>query len=84
MPPPDEDEARRRADESEATGHSIHFHVWTQADLLELMLHCQSRFGTFEIEAIRRRSLENIVVLRKHGELAGGVAAGGRRLGCRG
>ena len=67
MRPPDEDEVRRRADESEATGQSIHFHVWTQADLLELILHCQWRFGTFEIEAIRRHSIENIVVLRKHG-----------------
>jgi GT2 family glycosyltransferase/SAM-dependent methyltransferase len=68
-PPPDEEEARRRAAEHEATNYSIHFHVWTQADLLELLVHCQERFGTFEIEAVRRRGLENIVVLRKHGEI---------------
>jgi GT2 family glycosyltransferase/SAM-dependent methyltransferase len=68
-PSPGEDDARRRPAEHEAANYSIHFHVWTQADLLELLLHCQERFGTFEIEAVRRRGLENIVVLRKHGEL---------------
>ncbi len=65
----------------EAASYSIHFHVWTQADLLELTLHCQERLGSFEIEAVRRNGLENIVVLRKHGEQvvedspAGGIAA---------
>ena len=67
--PPDEQEIRRRAADLEASGYSIHFHVWTQADLLELMLHCRERFQSFEIEAVRIRSLENILVLRKHGEL---------------
>ena len=37
-------------------------------DLLELLLYCQERFGSFEIEAFTRRSIENIAVLRKHGE----------------
>ena len=67
--PPDEQAAREYAADLEATGYSIHFHVWTQADLLELVLHCQTRLGSFEIEAVRRVGLENIVVLRKHGEL---------------
>jgi O-antigen biosynthesis protein len=65
--PPDEEQARRKATEDEATGHSIHFHVWTQVDLLELLLYCQERCGSFEIEAFTRRSIENIAVLRKHG-----------------
>ena len=65
--PPDEEQVRHKATEDEATGYSIHFHVWTQADLLELLLYCQERFGSFEIEAFTRRSIENIVVLRKHG-----------------
>lgn len=63
---PEDPELIARAEAVEAEGYSIHFHVWTQADLVELMLHCHERFGTFEIEAVRRRSLENIVVLRKH------------------
>jgi len=67
--PPGEQAAREHAAELEATGYSIHFHVWTQSDLLELMLHCQERLGSFEIDAVRRVGLENIVVLRKHGEL---------------
>jgi GT2 family glycosyltransferase/SAM-dependent methyltransferase len=66
--PPAEHEVRRKAAEGEATGFSIHFHVWTQADLLELLLYCQERFGSFELEAFTRRSIENIVVLRNHGE----------------
>jgi SAM-dependent methyltransferase len=67
--PPDEQAVREHVAAIEATSYSIHFHVWTQADLLELMLHCQRRLGSFEIEAVRRNGLENIVVLRKHGEL---------------
>ena len=66
----DEQDVIAKAAELEASGYSIHFHVWEQADLLELMLHCHERFGSFEIEAVRIRSLENIVVLRKHGHLA--------------
>ena len=67
--PPDEQTARARAAELDAAGFSIHFHVWTQADLLELVLHCHEELGSFEIEAVRRKDLENIVVLRKDGEL---------------
>jgi SAM-dependent methyltransferase len=66
--PPDEQAIRERLAALEATSYSIHFHVWTQTDLLQLMLHCQDRLGSFEIEAVRRVGLENIVVLRKHGE----------------
>ena len=67
--PPADQAAQAHAAQLEAAGYSIHFHVWAQSDLLELMLHCQERFGSFEIEAVRRVGLENIVVLRKHGEL---------------
>ena len=67
--PPDEPEALRQAQRLEDEGYSIHFHVWTQADLVAMMLHCHERLASFEIEAVRSRSLENIVVLRKHGEL---------------
>jgi len=66
---PDEQAIRRHAEKLEAEGYSIHFHVWTQADLMALMLHCHERFETFEIEAVRRRAFENIVVLKKHDEL---------------
>src|SRR4051812_13463326 len=49
---PDEQAIRRHAEKLEAEGYSIHFHVWTQADLMALMLHCHERFETFEIEAV--------------------------------
>jgi hypothetical protein len=53
----------------DATCDSIHCHVWTQVGLLELPLHCRTRLGSFEIEAVWRSGMENIVVLRKHGDL---------------
>jgi len=64
---PTDEEANQRAEELEREGYSIHFHAWTQSDLVELMLYCQERLDGFEIEAIRRRSIESIIVLRKHG-----------------
>ena len=65
--PPDDAEAARRAGIREREAYSIHFHVWTQSDLLEMFMHCRDRFATFELEAVRRSGMENIVVLRKHG-----------------
>ncbi len=67
---PDHQTAYQLAADLEARGYSIHFHVWTQADLLALLLYCHEELGSFEIEAVRRVGMENIVVLRKHGELA--------------
>ena len=65
---PTMEQARGAATRLEAEDYSIHFHVWTQADLAELMYHIQDQLGNFEIEAVRRRNIENIVVLRKHRE----------------
>lgn len=59
------------ASDLDAANYSIHMHVWTQAEFLELLLHCRRQFSdSFEIEAFARRSLEIVVVLRKEGELA--------------
>jgi SAM-dependent methyltransferase len=52
--PPEEGVARAVADQWEASGYSIHFHVLLQADLLELMLYCQKQLDSFDIEAVRR------------------------------
>ena len=65
---PSDEQARAQAEQLQRDGYSIHFHVWTQADLAALMFHIHQRLGNFEVETIRRRSIENIVVLRKHGE----------------
>lgn len=54
----------------EETGYSIHFHVWTQAEFLELILACRERFGqAFDVEAAAGQAIEYIVVLRKRGHL---------------
>jgi SAM-dependent methyltransferase len=66
---PPEEQAVREAHELEASRYSIHMHVWTQAEFLQLILHCKQRFDEFEIEAALRRSLELVVVLRKRGPL---------------
>ena len=66
------EEILARAAQIEREDYSIHFHVWTDADLAELFFHCQERFRTFEVEAFRRHGIENIFVLRKHGRSAGG------------
>ena len=64
-------DGQNSATDLEAANYSIHMHVWTQAEFLELLLHCRRRFdNSFEIEAFARRSLEIVVVLRKAGQLA--------------
>jgi SAM-dependent methyltransferase len=61
----------RSADDLDAAGYSIHMHVWTEAEFLELLLYCRRRFAfSFEVEAFARSSLEVVVVLRKAGQLA--------------
>lgn len=45
---------------------NIHFHVWTQRGIIELLLNVQRDFGfRFEIEMIARNGKELVVVLRK-------------------
>lgn len=59
-----------RARELERAGHSIHMHVWTQAEFLQLVLAARQRFDdAFEIEAAVRQQIEFVVVLRKRGPL---------------
>jgi SAM-dependent methyltransferase len=59
-----------RARELEQAGHSIHMHVWTQAEFLQLILAARDRSDDgFDIEAAARQEIEFIVVLRKSGPL---------------
>jgi SAM-dependent methyltransferase len=65
-----EEWATRKARELEETSYSIHMHVWTQAEFLQLILACRERFGeAFDIEAAARVGLEFLVILRKRGPL---------------
>jgi SAM-dependent methyltransferase len=61
---------QKAARELESADYSIHFHVWTQAEFLALLLACRDRFdGGFDIEAAARQGIEYVVVLRKRGAL---------------
>lgn len=63
-----EEELERKARELEAASYSIHMHVWTQAEFLELILSTRRQTGdSFEIEAAARAAIEFVVVLRKQG-----------------
>jgi SAM-dependent methyltransferase len=65
-----EEWVRERAAQLEDAGYSIHMHVWTQAEFLELVLAMRSRFEeAFDLEAAARVGIEFIVVLRKRGPL---------------
>ena len=59
-----------RARQLEDASYSIHFHVWTQAEFLRLILACREQLDdAFDIEATARQAIEYIVVLRKRGTL---------------
>jgi SAM-dependent methyltransferase len=48
--------------------YSIHFHVWTQADALELLVALRRELGiAFDLEVAVRNGKENVFVLRKLG-----------------
>jgi SAM-dependent methyltransferase len=58
--------AAGHARQLEEEAASIHMHVWTQAEFLQLILHCRTRLdNAFDIEAAVRLGPEFVVVLRK-------------------
>lgn len=68
---------RDRAEHYLRHDYSIHFHVWTQAEMVELLLAVRERCG-FDFELIRKHEYEVIFVLRKHAiaiDTAGRLAA---------
>jgi SAM-dependent methyltransferase len=70
-----EEWATAKARELEETEYSIHMHVWTQAEFLDLMLELRRRTeGGFDIEAAARQGIEFMVILRKAGSLPDAVA----------
>jgi hypothetical protein len=63
-----EEQTIARSRDLEAAGYSIHMHVWTQAEFLQLILHCRERSeDAFDIEAAAMQGIEFVVVLRKAG-----------------
>jgi hypothetical protein len=63
-----------KADEPEAhattlleQGYSIHFHAWTQAELIDLVRTAAEELGlNFDVELMLKNGLEVVFVLRKN------------------
>ncbi|HEX3240774.1 MAG TPA: methyltransferase domain-containing protein [Solirubrobacterales bacterium] len=67
---PSDEWVTQRAAQLDEMGYSIHMHVWTQAEFLDLILEIRRRTGAgFDIEAAARVGIEFVVVLRKPGAL---------------
>lgn len=62
---PSEEAVRVEASRLLEMDYSIHFHVWTQAELLELVLDLRRRFCNFNVQLVFETDDEDIVVLRK-------------------
>ena len=60
----DREEAEKQAEELMAMNYSIHFHVWSQFELLE-MLHMLRQQHPLDIEIMLRRKDEVIFIIRK-------------------
>jgi len=64
-----EDEVAARARHLALSDFSIHFHTWTQAELLRLLVYCQGELRLpFEVEVVQRNTSEVVCVLRKRTE----------------
>jgi SAM-dependent methyltransferase len=59
------EELRTLTDDLLARDYSIHFHVWTQREMLELLQDLQRQLP-FELELMQRNGIEIIFVLRKN------------------
>lgn len=63
----DNDEAQKRADFLAGIDYSIHFHVWTQAEMFELITALRQDMGlSFDIELFLKNEIECIFILRKN------------------
>jgi SAM-dependent methyltransferase len=61
-----EDDVPSRAEQLMEQDYSIHFHVWTQREALELLTAVRDRFDlAFDIELMERIEYEVVFVLRK-------------------
>ena len=61
------DDLHARVDELIRTDYSIHFHVWTQLDMLDLIKTAHRLFGNFELELFLKTDyeVEHLIILRK-------------------
>jgi SAM-dependent methyltransferase len=62
----EDSELERHVEELMAKDYSIHYHVWTQAELLELLASLPTRLRLpLEVEALVRNEHEHIAILEK-------------------
>jgi SAM-dependent methyltransferase len=62
----DRADAERQVDRLLAADYSIHFHVWTQVEMFELLIVLRRKYGLdFEVETFLRNGDECIFILRK-------------------
>jgi hypothetical protein len=61
----DERVVEERVQELMERDYSIHYHVWTQAEIFELLLLLRARGLMFDIEIAVRNEHENVFVLRQ-------------------
>lgn len=66
---PSEAGVRELANHLKERDHSIHFHVWTQKEMLEMLLWLRETIG-FDIEVAAKNGPEVIFILRKHTALS--------------
>jgi len=77
---PDDAGAGRHAEELMSRQAPIHYHVWSQVELLELICALR-RLHAFEVELIFKRDNEVLFVLRKSDEVPAAAQAAGRAVG---
>lgn len=59
-------ELKKQADEIQSKGDNIHFHVWTQREMIDFILNLRRDFALpIEIEMMAKNSQEMVIVLRK-------------------
>lgn len=61
----DNEEAQREIAQNMSIDYSIHFHVWTQAEMLELIVALR-RMVSFEVDLCLKNGPEVIFILRKN------------------
>lgn len=61
-----EDEVAQRVHFLSAINYSIHFHVWTQAEFLELLAYCRNQLRfPMKVETLHMNGIEFIVIISK-------------------
>lgn len=64
----DEDEAKKKVTHYMAIDYSIHYHAWTEIEMLELIMFLKRKLGIpFMVELVFKNDIEVIMILRVYG-----------------